>query len=128
MRAWQVAYALGAGGAVPFVALTPQVVQQLPMPQLRTHAAKAQVCYGSAILSFLGGVQWGATVVQPHLSVPTTLARLSWAVTPSLVAWPAASMAESTQTSCSILSGGLASAWVADTFVFNSGLPLWCVF
>jgi hypothetical protein len=123
------AYTLGAGGAIPFIALTPQLAPHLPFPPLRDNPAHWQCVYGASILSFLGGVQWGTCISAS--SGPSALARLAWSVTPSLIAWPAAATSatlpeqQSHRLSLPLVAGGLASSYIADTRIFHAGLPSW---
>ena len=50
---------------------------------------KGQLAYGIVILSFLGGVHWGAGMLSSELSAVDTKKALMWGVTPSLIAWSA---------------------------------------
>lgn len=45
----------------------------------------SQAGYGSTIVSFLGGIHWGAAL---SAGVPGPASRFLWGVTPSLLAWP----------------------------------------
>ena len=48
-----------------------------------------QTTYGASILSFLGGVHWGACL---QGGAQSSSLRLLWSVVPSLVAWPAVAL------------------------------------
>ena len=79
---------LGGLGAIPFIALAGA------MPFLdgatRPLVARALLTYGACILSFLGGIHWGLTIAPLRETNPSNLAaRLTFSVTPSLVAWAA---------------------------------------
>ena len=50
---------------------------------------RGQLAYGIVILSFLGGVHWGAAMMCSDLSLADTKLALLWGVTPSLIAWSA---------------------------------------
>lgn len=84
-----------------------------------------QLAYGMVILSFLGGVHWGAAMVCQNLSLLDTKKALLWGVTPSLIAWGA--------TVCggfgfAVLMAGFVSAWQADKRLFpRYGMPAWLV-
>ena len=106
-----VALALGAAGALPFLALAPQVEPHVPLlPDfVRDHAAALQVGYGVAIASFLGGIHWGLAATGaawqrrgssggagPFAAAGAcpraTAARYLWSVVPCLLAWPATAL------------------------------------
>lgn len=78
---------LGAAGVVPFAAAV--LVLVLPAAGLSvvstSLAATALSAYGAVILSFLGGVHWGAAVTDPLQ--PGLTVRLSLSVLPSLLGW-----------------------------------------
>ncbi len=48
---------------------------------------KGQLVYAIVILSFLGGLHWGAAMLRPGLTEKDMKKALSWGVTPSLIAW-----------------------------------------
>lgn len=53
------AFVLGWAGVIPFAALAIATVARWPLPVPAEFALRA---YGVAILSFMGGVQWGLTM------------------------------------------------------------------
>ena len=72
---------LGLGGLIPFVALS-----SLSILTSGTHQQTLSfslLAYGATIISFLGAIHWGLTMMEP---TPNSL-RLIWGVTPSLAAW-----------------------------------------
>lgn len=71
---------LGWSGLLPFALLAVAVMAG----PWRDAALSAFLAYSAVILSFLGGVRWGRAMAQGASS-----RQLAWAVTPSLVAWPA---------------------------------------
>lgn len=81
----RLAHILGYAGLIPFVLLT--LACWLVHPGWLGAVIRAQISYGIAILSFLGGAHWGAALVSPHLSAPQTKKALIWGVAPSMVAW-----------------------------------------
>lgn len=75
-----VARQLGYAGAIPFVA---GALAALPVAgSLREWAILLLLGYGAIILSFMGGVHWGAAMLRNDLS----LASLGKSVSPSLLA------------------------------------------
>ena len=80
----RVAHLLGYGGLIPFIALS--IGCALVHPDMLPVLVGGQLSYAVAILSFLGGVHWGATVLCAELSSQRTKLALLWGVTPSLVA------------------------------------------
>lgn len=77
------AYVLGFAGLTPFLALS--LGCWLVHPDWLPRLVAAQLSYGVAILSFLGGVHWGAVMLCAELSSRRTRLALLWGVTPSLV-------------------------------------------
>lgn len=72
--------ALGWSGLVPFVAGA--LALALAPPSWHETALRALIAYAAVIVSFLGGIHWGAPTGATHDG-----ARL-WGVVPSLLAWP----------------------------------------
>lgn len=81
------ALALGYAGLIPFVAGAVAVVLLPAEPQAR--AAQVLLAYAAAIVSFLGGIHWGAGGREGDGTA------LAWGVVPSLVAWVALLLAPS---------------------------------
>ncbi len=83
------ALALGAAGAIPFVAGAAALAAGLPVPFFQGEGGReALVIYAVAILSFLGGVRWGIAIGYDE---PAKAARdFCVAVVPALVGWVAA--------------------------------------
>ncbi len=86
---------LGGLGAAPFIGLAGATPFLSGLP--RMVVAHALVAYGATILSFLGGVQWGLAIASQsggdNRGFP---ARLVLSVVPSLAAWAALLVAETT--------------------------------
>ncbi len=77
------AWILGLAGLVPFVAGAWMIAtgsEVIPLPDVPF----AVLAYGAIILSFLGGIRWGAALNETGRRSPTTLAQ---SVVPALVAW-----------------------------------------
>lgn len=78
----RVAIALGLWGLVPFI--VPAVCLWLVAPAWQDAFARALVAYAAVILSFLGGIHWGAAVEGED--DPQKIARYTYAICPSLLA------------------------------------------
>jgi hypothetical protein len=80
---------LGGLGIVPFLAFAALIL--IGPPELVGTASDALAAYGSIILSFLGGIQWGFATGDAHTGSENgaLLRSLSVSVLPSLVAWTA---------------------------------------
>ena len=117
------AAALGAGGLVPFLALSAPVQSVLPFDTLlkplrklmgrpSLKATELQVTYGCCIMSFLGAPHWGWALSSAAAPAGVTAFRLIWGVTPALIAWPLASTPA--PASLDALSAGLGLAYAVD--------------
>lgn len=82
---------LGFAGLVPFVAPT---LFMAVTESYFTDLAFAQLTYGAAILSFLGGARWGFALPESSPAKPDWI-NLANSVVPSLVAWVAVLMGDS---------------------------------
>ena len=82
------ALGLGLAGLIPFVSAP---VYMYNAGFFLPAVAAAQLAYAATILSFLGGVRWGAlvTAAPGDPDLPPSWAQFSWSVAPSLVAWGA---------------------------------------
>ena len=78
------AHLLGYSGLIPFIVLS--LGCTLVHPDWLPILVAGQLSYAVAILSFLGGIHWGAAVLCPDLSSQRTKLALLWGVTPSLIA------------------------------------------
>lgn len=83
---------LGNLGLLPFFALA--LPAWLP---LSSGAARLQLialaAYGAVILSFLGAVHWGFTLLTPQLTKRQAWNTLGWGVTPAMLGWIAVVLA-----------------------------------
>lgn len=73
---------LGYAGLLPFVGLA-LLVWVLPEPELQIWVATALAAYGALIVSFLGGVHWGAA----WRGDANAHQHAIWGVAPSLLGW-----------------------------------------
>jgi hypothetical protein len=79
---------LGHAGLLPFAAGA--VLVWLVQPEAHPYAVAMLAGYAAVIVSFLGGIHWGAVFAQAAGVEPSR--HLFWGVVPSLVAWPAVLM------------------------------------
>ncbi|GAA4033709.1 DUF3429 domain-containing protein [Actimicrobium antarcticum] len=86
----RLAHLLGFAGLIPFVLLS--LSCWIVHPDWLGFMIKGQLAYGIAILSFLGGIHWGAALCCNLLSIDQTKRALIWGVTPSLIALVASRM------------------------------------
>jgi Protein of unknown function (DUF3429) len=86
---------------------------------------RGQKAYAMVILSFLGGIHWGAAMLCGTLSLSDTKKALLWSVTPSLIAWVATL---SGGFGIAILMGGFIAALEVDKRMFRRyGMPGWLI-
>lgn len=78
------AHKLGYAGLIPFILLT--FGCWVTDPAWLSAFIKGQLAYGVLILSFVGGVHWGAAMLA-HLNAEQTRHALSWSVVPALAGW-----------------------------------------
>jgi hypothetical protein len=72
---------LGYGGVVPFVALA--TLSFLVSPAHKPYVMFSLLAYGGTIISFVGAIHWGFTMLDARPS----RSELLWGVCPSLLAW-----------------------------------------
>jgi hypothetical protein len=104
---------LGYGGLLPFAVAA--LALWLTEGGVQRFAAVAMLAYGGAILSFLGGIQWG---LGSTLGASAVGRRLAWSVLPSL--WAATAMALGLvlqpRVGLALLALGLAAWWVLEAY------------
>jgi hypothetical protein len=77
---------LGNFGMVPFYLLA--VAAFMPLGEAASRFLLiALVGYGAVILSFLGAVHWGLTLLTPKMTKAQAWNSLAWGVTPALLGW-----------------------------------------
>ena len=76
---------LGFAGLLPFILLT--FGCWVAHPGWLGPFIKAQLYYGIVILSFLGGLHWGVTIMAGGKDHEETKKALIWGVVPTLIAW-----------------------------------------
>jgi len=82
------AMALAVAGLLPFLGLTALSAAGLAAPQAAGQLlAGAEIGYGAVILSFLGGIRWGAALSEPNKTAQAF--GLAMSVIPSLIGWAA---------------------------------------
>jgi hypothetical protein len=115
------ALALGLGGLIPFFVTA--LSQWSDIPQLGAEAGfRAGITYAAVIVSFLGGIRWGATMQSPsnrHQS-----AELAGSVVASLVGW-ASLLLSPLLGLCLLVAGFLLQALWDILSVEKNRLPPW---
>ena len=112
------ALVLGLSGLLPFVAAPAYMITS---SAFLSNIAFYQLAYGATILSFLGGVRWGLTLVEESGVRPNWF-NLGYSVTPSLIAWVGL-IVPNLVVSNIILMAGLTGAAYLDTVMW--GYPPW---
>lgn len=112
------ALVLGLSGLLPFVAAPAYMITS---NAFLTNIAFYQLAYGATILSFLGGVRWGITLVEESGVRPNWF-NLGYSVTPSLIAWMGL-IVPNLVVSNLIVMAGLTGAAYLDTVMW--GYPPW---
>jgi hypothetical protein len=119
----RLAHQLGFAGLVPFLLLTLGV--WFADVSWLGDFLRGQKAYAMVILSFLGGIHWGAAMLCSTLSLIDTKKALMWSVTPSLIAW-SASLSDGF--GMAVLVGGFVAALEVDKRMFGRyGMPRWLI-
>lgn len=115
----QLAYA----GLIPFFLM--MLGTWLADPAWMDDFIRGQLAYAIVILSFLGGVHWGAVMLSQELSLTDTKKALLWSVTPSIIAWSATLFGGF---GFAVLMAGFIAAWQVDKRLFaRYGMPGWLI-
>ena len=111
---------LGLAGLLPFAAGALAV--WCPIELVATLGTRALGAYAAVILSFLGGVRWGAALFDEEAL--SRRSPLALAVLPSLVAWVALLAPPAPR--LALLLAGLVGQWALDRGAVRAGaLPGW---
>lgn len=111
---------LGFSGLLPFVCPTLfMAMTENYIPEL----AYAQVAYGAAILSFLGGARWGFALPPGSPAKPDWI-NLANSVVPSLLAWAAMLMSDTIVSATTMVIMGLGVALHYDLSLLPT-YPSW---
>ena len=119
----RLSHLLGFAGLLPFFLL--MLGTFVADTSWMTYFIRGQLAYGMVILSFLGGVHWGAAMICADLTLADTKKALLWGVTPSLIAWSA--------TLCggfgfAVLMAGFIAAWLMDKRLYSRyAMPAWLI-
>lgn len=117
----RVAWALSLAGLLPFLFCV-IVLYVVPDPRMRYYAALAMATYGAVILSFLGGVRWGAVL---HYEQGRNAAFLA-SMVPPLLGWFALALPLPVLFAVHALGFALHGGW--DWWAGRNGaLPKWFV-
>lgn len=115
---------LGGLGLLPFVALS--LASGLAAGVIKATAVQALLAYGAVILSFLGGIHWGAEMTRAGLRTDRGLdaTPLMISVVPSLAGW--AALLLDPRYGLALLAAGFATHLVLDIKSTHRGLmPAW---
>jgi len=109
---------LGLAGLIPFLA---GAVGVWVLPEfIAAIAMTAQLAYGAVILTFVGAVHWGYAMRDEEMR----WGRMTWSVTPALVAWVA--LLQAPLMTASILFLSFVMAFLTDARATRAGLfPNW---
>lgn len=117
------AHQLGFAGLIPFFLMMLGV--WFADPASAGDFANGQLAYAIVILSFLGGLHWGAAMLCPSLTETELKKALAWGVTPSLIAW-GATLAGGF--GFAVLMAGFIAALQVDKQLYPVyGLPAWLI-
>jgi hypothetical protein len=117
MKKEEFASLLGLAGLVPFIGLA--LVTTSPDAARVQLAVKALSVYAALILTFLGGLHWGAMLSAPNYRLERARLRYLWSVVPSLVAWPLLVLLTPVQ-SLPWLALALAIIWAIDVYLYRA--------
>lgn len=112
---------LGGLGALPFIFLAAAIheVAGITNPQ----APGAMVAYGAVILTFMGGIQWGQSMMLRD-DAGATWERLMTSIIPSLIAW--ATLFMPLATGMLVLAGAFVFVLAIDLLWNRKGRsPMW---
>ncbi|MBC7502916.1 MAG: DUF3429 domain-containing protein [Herminiimonas sp.] len=119
----RVAYTLGFAGLAPFAMLS--LACWMVRPDWLLSCIQWQLAYGVAILSFLGGIHWGAALMSSTLTEQQSKNALVWSVVPALIAWSSTMVGRA---SFAVLIVGFIAAYQVDKRLFAwYGLPEWFI-
>ncbi len=117
----RLSHLLGFAGLIPFFLM--MAGTWLADPSWLNDFVRGQLAYAIVILSFLGGVHWGAAMMCSELSIADTKLALLWGVTPSLIAWSATLFGGF---GFAVLMAGFIAALQVDKQLFaRYGMPPW---
>ncbi|MEY3264127.1 MAG: hypothetical protein RL717_1604 [Pseudomonadota bacterium] len=117
----RLSHLLGFAGLIPFFLM--MAGTWLADPSWLNDFVRGQLAYAIVILSFLGGVHWGAAMMCSELSMADTKLALLWGVTPSLIAWSATLFGGF---GFAVLMAGFIAALQVDKQLFaRYGMPPW---
>ena len=111
---------LGWAGVIPFALLALSTVAEWKLP---IAPAPALVGYGAAILSFMGGVQWGLTM-SPRSDRAQGSGAYAISVVPALIGW--AGVLLPSRSGLVVLAAGFAALLAYDLWTVRAGTaPAW---
>lgn len=112
---------IGIAGIVPFALIT--FACWVVHPEWLGYLINAQLYYGIAILSFLGGLHWGVALLSDGADDALVRRALLWGVMPTLIAWFSMVRME---IGFLVQIGGFIAAYRADKRLYQAcGVPEW---
>jgi hypothetical protein len=115
---------LGWAGVLPFLALSLSLLLPPVLPVGRAELVFGVIAYGAVILSFLGGVRWGA--VLRLVPADTQTREFALSVLPSLVGWMALLVSSRPLAALALLAASHVIQGFADVRAAQLGLvPVW---
>lgn len=117
----RLAHQLGYAGLIPFLLM--MLGAWFADASWLGDFVKGQLAYAMVILSFLGGLHWGAALSSASLSANDTKKALAWGVVPSLIAWCATMLGGF---GFALLMAGFVAALKVDQQLYpHYGMPDW---
>ena len=112
---------IGYAGLIPFLLMMLGV--WFADPSWLGDFVRGQLAYGMVILSFLGGIHWGAALTSSAMPEADIRKALMWGVTPSLIAWSATLFGGF---GFAVLMAGFVAALQVDKQMYPAyGMPEW---
>lgn len=119
----RLAHQLGFAGLLPFLLL--MLGTWFADASWLGDFLRGQKAYAMVILSFLGGIHWGAAMSCSTLSLNDTKKAFVWSVAPSLIAWAATL---SGGFGMAVLMAGFVAALEVDKRMYGRyGMPEWMI-
>ena len=119
----RIAHRLGFAGLAPFFVLS--LSCWMVHPDWLASFIQGELAYGIAILSFLGGIHWGAALMSSGLTEEQSKKALLWSVVPALIAWFSTMVGGA---SLAVLILGFIASYQVDKRLFVwYGLPAWFI-
>jgi hypothetical protein len=114
---------LGYSGLIPFTGLA---ALALYAPEMVHSLGEVESIYGTAILSFLGGIQWGTAISATGPEDAAMTSRLLGSVTPSILGFLSMALIQDIPIRLACQAGLFIGVYLYDRFSIQRGwLPSW---